>query len=182
MEFKDSKTYQNLQNAYKGELYVSGKYALFAEMSRQDGFIEIGNIYDVTASDELEHARIWLRQINQGKLPDTATTLQESITLELQVANETYHEYAQIAKEEGYNDIAALFNGVSNIEFNHATKFQNLHKNVVENQVFCKPESTLWICMKCGNIMSGECAPKICPVCGFPQNYYKLLDANYFYS
>lgn len=181
MEFKDSKTYKNLQTAYKDKLTSSGKYALYGKMARQDGFLEIGNIYDVASSDDSEHARIWLRQLNQGTLPNTATTLQDSAEGELLTANETYHEFATIAKEEGYNDIASLFNGVSNIDFNHATKFQNLHQNVLENQVFCKPTTKLWICMQCGNIMSGECAPQICPVCAFPQNFYKLLDADYFY-
>lgn len=173
MNFKDSKTYSNLKTAYERELISSGQYVIYGNIARAEGFIEIGNIYDTTARNNNEHARTWLRELREGILPDTATTLEESAVEERIMTNEMYQEFSRVAKEEGFNDIAALFSGVSNIDFNHSTNFEILHENVIRNQVFCKPEETLWICMECGNIMSGLCAPEICPICGLPQAYYK---------
>jgi rubrerythrin len=89
-----------------------------------------------------------------------------------------YRDFARVAQEEGYNDLAALFNGVANIELNHNSIFQRHLNDINSNRVFCKEESTLWICMQCGNIMNGACAPEVCPVCGFPQGFYRLYDSN----
>ncbi|BCN30726.1 rubrerythrin family protein [Anaeromicropila herbilytica] len=176
MDFKQSKTYNNLLTAYEKELELSAKYLIYRDIANREGFIEIGNIYEVTSRNNKEHARIWLRRLNEGKLPTTQEALTESTADELKMASEMYQGFSTIAKEEGYDDIAALFNGVSNIDFNHSSRFEKLRTNVANNQVFCKPEETLWICMQCGNIMSGLCAPDICPVCGFPNSYYRLFD------
>lgn len=176
MDFQQSRTYQNLLQAYENELLSSARYLIYEDIARNEGYIEIGNIYETTARNHKEHARIWLRRINQGTLPNTATVLQESIQVESEMAGEMYQEFARVAREEGYSDIAALFSGVANIDYNHGFQFTELYENVENNQVFCKPEPTLWICMQCGNVMSGECAPVICPVCGFPQGYYRLYD------
>lgn len=176
MDFQQSRTYQNLLQAYENELLSSARYLIYEDIARNEGYIEIGNIYETTARNDKEHARIWLRRINQGTLPNTATVLQESIQVESEMAGEMYQEFARVAREEGYSDIAALFSGVANIGYNHGFQFTELYENVENNQVFCKPEPTLWICMQCGNVMSGECAPVICPVCGFPQGYYRLYD------
>ncbi|BBF41716.1 rubrerythrin [Lachnospiraceae bacterium KM106-2] len=176
MDFQQSRTYQNLLQAYENELLSSARYLIYEDIARNEGYIEIGNIYETTARNDKEHARIWLRRINQGTLPNTATVLQESIQVESEMAGEMYQEFARVAREEGYSDIAALFSGVANIDYNHGFQFTELYENVENNQVFCKPEPTLWICMQCGNVMSGECAPVICPVCGFPQGYYRLYD------
>jgi len=176
MDFQSSRTFQNLQTAYKEELMASTRYNIFSDIAKNEGFIEIGNIYDVTARNEKEHARVWLRRINQGTLPKTAEVLQESSQYEYMISSTMYQEFASIALEEGYNDIAALFNGIANIDYNHSDNFNILYENVLNNEVFCKPESTLWICLQCGNILFGDCAPAICPICGFPQGYYKLYD------
>lgn len=176
MDFQQSRTYQNLLQAYENERLSSARYLIYEDIARNEGYIEIGNIYETTARNDKEHARIWLRRINQGTLPNTATVLQESIQVESEMAGEMYQEFARVAREEGYSDIAALFSGVANIDYNHGFQFTELYENVENNQVFCKPEPTLWICMQCGNVMSGECAPVICPVCGFPQGYYRLYD------
>jgi rubrerythrin len=175
MDFQQSKTYQNLLSAYQDELMSSTRYLIYGDTARLDGYNEIGNIFDTTAKNEKEHARIWLRQLNNGVLPDTQQNLLEASTKEANDGSIMYREYARIAKEEGYDDIAGLFNGVANIELNFDLQFRSLYEQVVRGEVFCKPEEQLWICMQCGNIMYGLCAPVVCPVCGFPQSYYRLF-------
>jgi rubrerythrin len=176
MDFQQSRTYQNLLQAYENELLSTTKYLIYQDITRNEGYIEISNIYETVARNNKEHARIWLRTINQGTLPDTTTVLQESIQIESENASNMYQEFAAIAVEEGYPEIASLFSGVANIDYNHEFQFRTIYENVVNNQVFCKPETTLWICIQCGNVMSGECAPVICPVCKFPQGFYKLYE------
>lgn len=176
MDFQQSKTYQNLLLAYDEELKSSTKYRLYGDTARTEGYIEIAEIYEITSRNEMEHARIWLRNLNNGILPNTEQNLQTSVVIETAEGDKIYREFARTAQEEGYNEIAALFNGVANIELNHDLTFRSLYDNLVRNELFCKPGETLWICMQCGNIMSGLCAPQICPVCLFPQGYYRLYD------
>jgi len=178
MEFQQSKTYNNLLSAYNFELMVSTTYQIYADRARDEDYIEIGNLFDITAKNDKEHARIWLRNLNNGTVPTTEQNLLSSSEVDAEAGNDTYREYARVAREEGYNDIAALFNGVANIELNHSLNFRTNYENVVRGEVFCKPVETLWICMQCGNIMSGICAPTICPVCLFPQGYYRLFDTD----
>ncbi len=176
MDFQQSRTYSNLQNAYNVELMACARYLIYGDRARQEGYIEIGNIFDVASRNDKEHARIWLRRLNGGILPTTEQFLLSSIQEENYTGNEMYREYARIAREEGFDDIAALFNGVANIDLNHSLEFQSLYEDIQRGEVFCKPAPTLWICLQCGNIMSGNCAPEICPVCGFPQGYYWLYN------
>lgn len=178
MDFQQSKTYQNIMNAYNLEAVVNTRYLLYADQARLENYIEIATVFEVTARNEKEHARIWLRHLNNSVLPNTEENLASCIAYENEVGNTVYREYARVAREEGYNDIAALFNGIANIELNHGLRFQTLHENLIRGELFCKPEETLWICMQCGNIMSGLCAPEVCPVCGFPQGYYRVYTDN----
>lgn len=174
MAFKDSKTYQNLLIAYQKELILCSKYLIYSDIARNQNYIEMSNVYDVTSQNNKEHARIWLRIINEGNLPTLSEALLQSAQEEYEISNVMYQNFGDIAREEGYNDIAALFSGVANIDYTHSAHFNQMYNDLEVNQVFCKPEKRLWICMQCGNIMSGECAPEICPVCEFPQGYYKL--------
>lgn len=175
MDFKDSKTFANLMTAYQRELAVSAKYLIYEDIARQETLIEFANIYNTISRNNKEHARIWLRKINEGTLPETQVNLEDSIDTEKSMANNMYQEFSKIAEDEGFHDIAVLFKGVANIDYNHATTFQVELQNLLQDNVFCKPAETLWICMQCGNIMAGTCAPKICPVCGYPQGYYRLF-------
>lgn len=175
MAFQDSKTYQNLFVAYEKELQSCARYLIDSDIARMAGYIEISVLYEETARNSKEHARIWLRQINEGNLPSLSETLQQSIQNENQMSSEMYQNFSSVALEEGYDDIAALFSGVANIDYNHNSQFRLVYQNVQNNQVFCKPNTRLWICMQCGNIISGECAPLVCPVCGFPQGFYRLF-------
>ncbi len=176
MDFRQSKTYQNILDAYNIEAELNTRYQIYADQARLENYIEIAAIYDVTARNQKEHARIWMRQLNEGVLPNTLQNLQNSYDIETNLGDILYREYSRIAREEGFDDIAALFNGIANIELNHDLRFRTLHEDLVRGELFCKPTETLWICMQCGNIMSGLCAPEICPVCTFPQGYYRLYS------
>jgi rubrerythrin len=176
VDFQQSQTYNNLLNALNIEQIVNTQYMLYSDQAKLEGYIQISEIYDAIARNEREHARIWMRQLNNGTLPLTEQNLKASAEYEATVGNQLYREYSRIATEEGFPAIAALFNGISNIELNHNLIFLSLYEDVIRQEVFCKPVTSLWLCMQCGNIMSGECAPAICPVCGFPQGYYRLYN------
>lgn len=178
MEFQQSQTYQNLQNAFERELMLSALFSIYSDISRRDGYQQIGDIYDVFSRNNKDHARIWLRRLNEGTLPDTAQVLAMSSEAETYNGTQLYREYSRIAREEGYTDIESLFNGVGNIDLNHGLQLETQYDNVVRNTVFCKEQPTLWICMQCGNLLNGECAPEICPVCGFPQGFYRLYGVD----
>lgn len=176
MEFRQSKTYSNLLNAYELDLMSSASLLLSADQARREGYIQISNILEVIALNEREHARIWQRNLNGGILPDT----EENLLTHANMGADTgklYREYARVAREEGYDDISSLFNGVANIELNHDLTMRTQYNNFIRGEVFCKPSETLWICLQCGNIMNGLCAPIICPVCGFPQGYYQVYNS-----
>lgn len=177
MEFQQSRTYSNLQNAMNYELNASTLFSISGDRARQEGYQEIGSIYDTIQRNTKEHARIWLRQLNNGTLPSTSEFLISDSNLEGS-AGDDYREYARIALEEGFDNIAGLFSGIANIDLNHSLQLRMLYENVVRDEVFCKPLERLWICMQCGNIMSGLCAPEVCPVCGFPQGYYRPFTEN----
>lgn len=176
MDFQQSRTYQNLQEALAWKLNTATLYSLYADRAREEDYIEIGNIFDTTSLNEREHARIWWRQLNNGVLPTTAENLANSIQIENEAGDNLFRDYARIAQEEGYEDISALFSGIANIELEHSLNFQVKYEDVQKGEVHCKPTLQLWICMQCGNILSGECAPERCPVCGFPQGYYKIYN------
>lgn len=176
MSFIESDTYKNLVMLYEKELMFSARYELYSLIARSDGFIEYANIYDSFARQDREHARIWLRNLSQGNLPGTAETLIESAKAENNLASIEYQNAIQVARQEGYNEIVSLMAGIANINFNHELVFQQMYNNIILNQVYCKPNEILWTCIQCGNIMSGLCAPEICPVCGFPQGYYRPLN------
>ncbi len=173
MAFEDSKTYQNLLNAYMGKLISSSKYDIYSATARREGYIDISNSIDIIAENELQHAIVWLRKLNNNNLPNTLENLQSAITEENNFSMNLYPEYARIAREEGYDDIANIFIGVANIDLAHELKIENIANDVERNEVFCKQDNSLWICTVCGNIMGGKCAPEICPVCGYPQGFYK---------
>lgn len=179
MELQQSQTYKNLQSAFNAECNTSTKYQLYAEKARAEGYIEIGNIYDITARNERSHAEIWEKQLNNGTFPDTLTNLKESSKGETYDGANTYREYARIAREEGFTAIASLFDGVANIEMNHDLRFQSLADSLQAGEFYCKQGDVLWICMVCGNILSGKCAPTVCPICGYPQGYYELYSETY---
>ncbi len=176
MDFQQSQTYINLQNAYAFQLQTSAKFVNFSVTADQEVFIEISNIFDTIARNERVIAQR-LRIILNGGESDTLQNLIEATADEEYAETALYREYSRIASEEGYNDIASLFNGIGNIKLNHSILLQSATTDMINNEVFCKKEETLWICLACGNILSGVCAPEICPICGYPQGYYEVFHS-----
>ncbi|MFA9375548.1 MAG: rubrerythrin family protein [Lachnotalea sp.] len=179
MEFNDSQTFKNLSMALDAEKLANTTYRLYANQARKEGLIQIGEIFDETAGNEQEHAQIWFRALNGGKIPDTLTNLQKSAEIEKYEWTTMYKDFAKVAKEEGFEEIANLFEGVGLIEKHHDYRFKRLASNVENARVFCKEKESVWLCLNCGNIYWGNCAPEICPVCAFPQGYYKINCENY---
>lgn len=173
MDFRNSRTYQNLVDALHFELTSKALYDIYSVQALREEYVEISRVYDIFSRNDLEHARIWMRILNGGTLPNTLENLEASVQ---RIGGNPYGEYALIAREEGYDEIASLFGGMGIIDANQDTTFDTFINEINTNQVFCKEEETLWICQACGNIMAGECAPEICPVCGYPQGYYRVFD------
>lgn len=176
MDFKDSETYKNLRMAYDGERMASTKYRIYSDKARKDGYEEIGNVFDETAGNEKEHAEIWLKYLNQGAVPDTLANLTDSYQGESYEWRKMYPEYAETAMREGYPQLAKLFREVAKIEQHHEYRFKEEAQDIMDRMVFCKGKNTVWICMNCGNLYYGACAPEKCPVCGYPQGYYTVLE------
>ncbi|MDF2588320.1 MAG: hypothetical protein K0S41_2161 [Anaerocolumna sp.] len=179
MDFQSSKTYENIQNSYQQELMSSSRNSIYAFKAREQEYIEISDIFKQTAQHDLEHAITWLKVLNNGEIPDTESNLVSAYENNNNLGTKLYREYADTAREEGFHEIALLFDGMANIEAGHDSLFYTLSEQVDDNGVFCREEEKLWICMKCGNIISGICAPNYCPVCGYPQGYYRIYESDH---
>lgn len=179
MEFQDSQTYQNLLKALDGEKIASTTYQIYAQKAREQGYIQISDIFLETSGNEREHAVTWTKMLNDGEIPDTLTNLKSAAEIENYEWTTMYKEYARVAKEEGYEEIANLFEGVGLIEKHHDYRFSRLASNVENGKVFCKDKESVWICINCGNVYWGDCAPEICPICFYPQGYYEINCENY---
>ncbi|HHV11773.1 MAG TPA: rubrerythrin family protein [Clostridiales bacterium] len=173
MEFKDSRTYLNLQAALENELRTNALYGLYRKHSDQEVLLEISIVFETISRNAQFIGERLRRILNEG---DTSTfqNLVDAANTEFYVANSLYSQFSDIATEEGYNDLASLFNGIANIKLHHYSTLQTFVENMENNQLFCKSQENLWICLGCGNILSGECAPQICPICGYPQGYYQI--------
>lgn len=173
MEFRDSKTYTNLQIALENELRANALYGLYRKRADQEVLLEIGVVFETISRNAQFIAERLRRILNEG---DTSTyqNLVDAADEEAYVANNMYNQFSHTATEEGYNDLASLFNGIANVKLNHYSTLHTLAEDMENNQLFCKPQENLWICMGCGNILSGFCAPEICPLCGYPQGYYRI--------
>lgn len=179
MNFKDSVTYQNLRKSYEGELMASTKYRIYGERARKENYQQIANIFDETSGNEQAHAKIWFRLLHEGEMPDTLENLLDSCKGERDEWTRMYREFAATAEKEGFQDIARLFREVAEIERHHDYRYEQLADNIKEGRVFCKDCEVLWICLNCGHLHYGTCAPEKCPVCGYPQGYAQLNCENY---
>jgi len=179
MDFKQSQTYKNLNDAIGGESKASTKYALYGEKAKEDGYEQIGDIFYETSRNEREHAAIWIKILSGGEIPSTLENLKDAAAGENYETTTMYREYAKTARREGYPRIADLFDRVGDIEGHHDSRYMQLARNIETDEVFCKDKKMVWICTNCGNLVWDECAPKICPVCGYPQGYYQLYCRNY---
>lgn len=177
MELKGSKTEANLQAAFAGESMARNKYTYFASQARKDGYIQIANIFEDTAANEREHAKIWYRILNGiGSTADNLLTAAEGENYEW---TDMYAGFAKEAREEGFESIATLFELVGNVEKEHEERYRKLLANVEGGLVFTKEGDAIWQCLNCGHIVIGKAAPLLCPVCGHSQAYFQVKVENY---
>lgn len=178
MELKGSKTEANLQAAFAGESMATNKYTYFASKAKKDGYQQIAAIFEETAANEREHAKMWYKLINGG-IDSTLENLGHAAEGENYEWTDMYSEFAKVAKEEGFEQIAALFEGVAAIEKEHEERYRKLIANIEQGVVFSKDGDTIWQCRNCGHICIGKEAPEVCPVCAHPQSYFQVKAENY---
>lgn len=179
MELKGSKTEKNLMEAFAGESQARNKYTYFASKARKDGYVQIANIFEETAGNEKEHAKIWFKYLQGGDIPSTDANLKAAADGENFEWTDMYARMAKEAREEGFTEIAAKFEMVGKIEKHHEERYRKLLKNVQDKVVFSRDGDSIWQCSNCGHIVVGKKAPMICPVCGHPQSYFEISKENY---
>ena len=179
MELKGSKTEANLMAAFAGESQARNKYTYYASKAKKEGYEQIAAIFEETANNEKEHAKIWFKQLHGGDIPTTEENLKDAASGENYEWTEMYAEFAKVAKEEGFDEIAFLFESVGAIEKHHEERYNKLLENVENDKVFHKDEEVIWICRNCGHIYKGKDALKLCPVCKHPESYMELRVVNY---
>ncbi len=179
MELKGSKTEQNLMTAFAGESQARNKYTYFASKARKDGYEQIAAIFEETANNEKEHAKLWFKELNGGDIPSTSENLLAAAEGENYEWTDMYDEFAKVAEEEGFKAIAAKFRMVGEIERHHEERYRALLKNVEDKVVFSKDEDAIWICRNCGHVVVGKQAPQVCPVCAHAQSFFELKSENY---
>ena len=179
MKLEGSKTQANLMAAFAGESQAHTKYQYYASKAKKDGFVQIANLFTETAMNEKEHAKIWFKILHNNGIPDTATNLKDAAEGENYEWTDMYAAFAKDAREEGFEDIAVLFEKVGEIEKEHEERYLKLLANVEGGIVFSKDEEKIWKCSNCGHIVVGTAAPEICPVCKHPQAYFEVRKENY---
>ena len=176
---KGTKTESNLMAAFAGESMARNKYTYYASKAKKDGYQQIAALFEETANNEKEHAKIWFKLLHDGSIPDTQANLKDAAAGENEEWTEMYARMAKEAKEEGFDDIALLFEMVGDVERHHEERYLKLLKNIEDGSVFKKNQKTVWICRNCGHIVDSESAPELCPVCKHPQAYFELRVINY---
>ena len=179
MELKGSKTEKNLMAAFAGESQARNKYSYYASKARKDGYVQIANLFEETANNEKEHAKMWFKLLHGGAVPSTAENLLDAAEGENYEWTDMYAKMAEEAKEEGFDDIARLFAGVAAIEKEHENRYRKLLANVEGGLVFSRDGDTIWQCSNCGHIIIGKKAPEICPICSHPKAYFEIKAENY---
>ncbi|MBP3840573.1 MAG: rubrerythrin family protein [Bacilli bacterium] len=179
MELKGSKTEANLLKAFAGESQARNKYTYFASKAKKDGYEQIASIFEETANNEKEHAKMWYKELHGGEIPSTVDNLKEAADGENYEWTDMYEEFAKVAEEEGFKLLANKFRMVGAIEKHHEERFRKLLKNIEDEVVFSKDGDRIWICRNCGHVVVGKNAPKVCPVCAHPQSYFEIKAENY---
>lgn len=177
-ELKGTKTEANLMAAFAGESQARNKYTYYASKAKKDGYVQIGEIFEETANNEKEHAKIWFKLLHGG-IPDTAENLLDAANGENYEWTDMYKKMAEDAIEEGFDNIAFLFEKVALIEKEHEARYKKLLSNIEGGLVFSRDGDMIWECSNCGHIVIGKSAPEVCPVCAHPTSYFKLRAQNY---
>lgn len=178
-DLKGTKTERNLQEAFAGESMARNKYTYFASKARKDGYEQIAALFEETAHNEREHAKLWFKLLNGGEISDTMTNLHEAAEGENYEWTDMYDRMAQEAEEEGFIEIAARMRGVAAVEKAHEERYRRLLANIEEGIVFSREGDTVWQCRNCGHIVIGKKAPEVCPVCDHAQSYFEIKAENY---
>ena len=178
-DLKGTKTEQNLKEAFAGESMARNKYSYFASKAKKDGFVQIANIFEETAANEKEHAKMWYKYLNGGSVSDTRTNPADAANGENFEWTDMYARMAKEAREEGFDEIAEKFEQVGAIEKHHEERYRKLLKNIEDAIVFSRDGDVIWQCANCGHIVIGKKAPEVCPVCDHPQSYFQIKAENY---
>ena len=178
-DLKGTKTEKNLQEAFAGESMARNKYSYWASKAKKDGFVQIAAIFEETANNEKEHAKMWFKLLEGGAIKSTPENLEAAAAGENYEWTDMYARMAQEAREEGFNEIAAKFELVAKVEAEHEARYRKLLDNVKKERVFSKDNDVIWQCSNCGHIVIGKKAPQVCPVCDHPQAYFQVKADNY---
>ncbi|MDD6889821.1 MAG: rubrerythrin family protein [Bacteroidales bacterium] len=178
-DLKGTKTEKNLQEAFAGESMARNKYSYFASKARKDGFEQIAAIFEETANNEKEHAKLWYKLLNGGEVSDTMANLRDAAEGENYEWTDMYDRMAKDADEEGFTAIAARFRAVAAIERHHEERYRRLLANIEEGIVFSREGDTVWICRNCGHIVIGKKAPEACPVCLHKKSFFEIKAENF---
>ena len=179
MELKGSKTEQNLLTAFAGESQARNKYTYYASKAKKEGYNQIAALFEETANNEKEHAKIWFKLLHDGQIADTLTNLADAAAGENYEWTDMYAGFAKTAEEEGFTKIAALFKMVGDIEREHEARYRALSDSIKNGTVFARETEQVWVCSNCGHIHIGTHAPEKCQVCDHPQGYFILQAKNY---
>ena len=178
MNLKGTRTEANLMSAFAGESMATNKYTYFASKAKKDGYQQIAAIFEETAGNEREHAKMWYKLLNDG-IGSTLENLGHAAEGENYEWTDMYDKFAKEAREEGFEEIATLFEGVAAVEKEHEERYRKLIANIEGGLVFSKDGDTIWQCRNCGHICVGKQAPEVCPVCAHPQSYFQVKAENY---
>ena len=178
MNLKGSKTEANLMTAFAGESQACVKYQYYASKAKKDGYVQIADIFEETSRNEKEHAKLWFKLLHDG-MPATTVNLADAADGENYEWTDMYEGFARVAREEGFDTIAALFDGVGKVEKEHEARYRKLLANIEGGLVFSRDADQIWQCGNCGHIVIGKKAPEVCPVCAHPQAYFEPMKQNY---
>ncbi|MDR1982320.1 MAG: rubrerythrin family protein [Holosporaceae bacterium] len=179
MKLKGSRTEQNLKTAFINESQARNKYTYFASQAKKEGYVQVSKIFEETANNEKEHAKIWFKLLNGGSIPNVVESLKAAADGENYEWAEMYPKFAKDAEEEGFSDIAFLFKAVAEIEKNHEERYKKLMENILANMVFKKEKNVVWVCSNCGYSIQNQEAPELCPVCKHIRAFFELKSDNY---
>ncbi len=179
MEFKGSRTEANLMAAFAGESQARNKYTFYASKAKKEGYEQIASIFEETANNEKEHAKLWFKYLKGGAIGATTENLKDAAAGENYEWTEMYKEFAEVAEQEGFTEIANTMHLIAEVEKSHEDRYRKLIQNLEKNIVFKADEETIWVCRNCGYIYIGKEAPGVCPACKHPQSYFERRAENY---
>ncbi|NLW89742.1 MAG: rubrerythrin family protein [Clostridiaceae bacterium] len=179
MELKGTKTEKNLNEAFAGESMATNKYAYYASKAKKEGYVQISDIFTETSGNEREHAKLWFKALHGGDVPETKQNLLDAADGENYEWQDMYKRFAEDAREEGFNQIAALFEGVARIEKEHEARYRLLAQRLEKGEVFERDGVVVWKCGNCGHLHIAKTPPQVCPVCNHPMAYFEIQSTNY---